>query len=52
MGALVISGPASRLTEEAAASLRQVFFDTARDLMRSLGFKPVDGKAKASEAVK
>lgn len=52
MGALVISGPASRLTEEAAASLRQVFIDTARDLMRSLGFKPADGKTKASEAVK
>lgn len=52
MGALVISGPASRLTEEAAANLRQVFLDTARDLMRSLGFKPADGKAKASEAVK
>ncbi|MDV9033363.1 helix-turn-helix domain-containing protein [Pseudomonas sp. RAC1] len=40
MGALVISGPASRLTEECAESLKQMFFETARDLMRSLGYKP------------
>ncbi|MFJ4346586.1 IclR family transcriptional regulator [Pseudomonas sp. NPDC089401] len=44
MGALVISGPSSRLTEDSAEGLRQLFFDTARDLMRSLGFKPVDAK--------
>ncbi|GLO53712.1 transcriptional regulator [Pseudomonas putida] len=40
MGALVISGPASRLTEEYAESLKLMFFEAARDLMRSLGFKP------------
>lgn len=39
MGALVISGPASRLTEEYAESLKPMFFEAARDLMRSLGFK-------------
>ncbi|MBH3454343.1 helix-turn-helix domain-containing protein [Pseudomonas monteilii] len=42
MGALVISGPASRLTEQYAESLRQMFFEAARDLMRSLGFKPAN----------
>ncbi|WP_425928335.1 IclR family transcriptional regulator [Pseudomonas sp. NyZ201] len=40
VGALVISGPASRLTEESAQNFREVFFETARDLMRSLGHKP------------
>jgi DNA-binding IclR family transcriptional regulator len=49
MGALVISGPASRLTEEAAGSISSIFFDTARDLMRSLGFKPADGMPASSE---
>ena len=44
IGALVISGPASRLTEEYAQTLRQGFFDIAHDLMRSLGFKPADTK--------
>lgn len=44
MGALVLSGPASRLTEESAESIKQLFFETARDLMRSLGFKPADEK--------
>ncbi|MGN8262092.1 IclR family transcriptional regulator [Pseudomonas sp. SMSB3] len=39
MGALVISGPASRLTEEYAESLKSMFFEVAHDLMRSLGFK-------------
>lgn len=42
MGALVISGPASRLTEEAAENHWSLLFDTARDLMRSLGFKPLE----------
>lgn len=45
MGALVISGPASRLTEETAHTLREVFFHTARDLMRSLGCKTDEGAA-------
>jgi DNA-binding IclR family transcriptional regulator len=49
MGALVISGPASRLTEEAADSISAIFFDTARDLMRSLGFKPTDSTPANSE---
>ncbi|UUQ64457.1 helix-turn-helix domain-containing protein [Pseudomonas fuscovaginae UPB0736] len=40
MGALVISGPASRLTEECVDSFKQIFFETALDLMRSLGYKP------------
>lgn len=39
MGALVISGPASRLTEEAAESFKGILFEAARDLMRSLGCK-------------
>lgn len=49
MGALVISGPASRLTEEYALSLRQQFFDTARDLMRSLGYKPADSERVSAD---
>ena len=47
MGALVISGPASRLTEEYAESLKVMFFEAARDLMRSLGFKPASLEAEA-----
>ncbi|WP_426153316.1 IclR family transcriptional regulator [Pseudomonas sp. DC3000-4b1] len=39
MGALVISGPASRLTAESAERFKSLFFETARDLMRSLGYK-------------
>lgn len=42
MGALVISGPASRLTAESAESIKRLFFETARDLMRSLGYKGAD----------
>ncbi|MDR6713467.1 DNA-binding IclR family transcriptional regulator [Pseudomonas hunanensis] len=49
MGALVVSGPASRLTEETADTLKNVFFETARDLMRSLGFKAADNKPAAVE---
>lgn len=45
MGALVVSGPASQLTEESAESIKNLFFETARDLMRSLGFKAADEKA-------
>ncbi|GFM52852.1 transcriptional regulator [Pseudomonas cichorii] len=53
MGALVISGPASRLTQEAAESFRAVFFDAARDLMRSLGCKTASHSgAVESESVK
>ncbi|WP_188035514.1 IclR family transcriptional regulator [Pseudomonas sp. EZ-C24] len=44
MGALVISGPASRLTVDYAESLEPMFFEVAHDLMRSLGYKP-DGSA-------
>ncbi len=40
VGALVISGPASRLTEDRAESLREVFTKAAEELMRSLGGKP------------
>ncbi len=47
MGALVISGPASRLTEEYAESLKLMFFEAARDLMRSLGFKPASLEAES-----
>lgn len=39
MGALVISGPASRLTEESVEGFKDIFFATARELMRSLGLK-------------
>lgn len=44
IGALVISGPASRLTEERAESLKEMFCEAAQDLMRSLGGKVADGK--------
>ncbi|CAM3804520.1 Glycerol operon regulatory protein [Pseudomonas reidholzensis] len=47
MGALVISGPASRLTADTADTLKDVFFDTARELMRSLGFKSAETKPTA-----
>lgn len=47
MGALVISGPVSRLTEEYAESLRDMFFEAARDLMRSLGFKASPAEQQA-----
>ncbi|MHA3737206.1 IclR family transcriptional regulator [Pseudomonas sp. Eth.TT006] len=50
IGALVISGPASRLTEESADAIKDVFFDTARDLMRSLGYKPAETKAQQADA--
>lgn len=44
MGALVISGPSSRLTEDTAETLKDMFFEVASDLMRSLGYKPADAK--------
>ncbi|MCJ7959168.1 MAG: helix-turn-helix domain-containing protein [Pseudomonas sp.] len=50
MGALVISGPASRLTEECADNLKDIFFEAARDLMRSLGLKAADGQTAAMES--
>jgi len=50
MGALVVSGPASRLTEDVAESLRKPLFETARDLMRCLGFKPADEKAAVADS--
>ncbi|WP_207936332.1 helix-turn-helix domain-containing protein [Pseudomonas sp. 51_B] len=49
MGALVISGPASRLTEDYAESLRAMFFEAANDLMRSLGYKPASSEPEAIE---
>ena len=39
VGALMISGPASRLTEERAGILREAFCKAAADLARSLGCK-------------
>lgn len=40
VGALVVSGPASRLTEQRAQSLQGVLYGSAQNLMRSLGYKP------------
>ncbi|AIR90954.1 IclR family transcriptional regulator [Pseudomonas cremoricolorata] len=45
MGALVVSGPASRLTEETAETLRETMLVTARELMRSLGCKGTEVRA-------
>jgi len=39
VGALVLSGPSSRLTPECAEAINDVFLDATRDLMRSLGCK-------------
>ncbi|PVZ20522.1 MULTISPECIES: IclR family transcriptional regulator [unclassified Pseudomonas] len=44
VGALVVSGPAGRLTEERASSFNELFMQIARDLARSLG-----GKAEAGQ---
>lgn len=39
VGALVLSGPSSRLTPGCAEAINDVFLDATRDLMRSLGCK-------------
>lgn len=49
IGALVISGPASRLTEEHAKRLGKAFAEVADDLMRSLGGKSLRGDKQSSE---
>lgn len=43
IGALVLSGPAARLTSDYAKSIRNVFVEVAEDLTRSLGGKSIKG---------
>ncbi|OUM06056.1 transcriptional regulator [Pseudomonas syringae] len=52
VGALVISGPASRLTEEHAQRLGKVFSDVADDLTRSLGGKQHRADPLSKDALK
>ncbi|WP_313430436.1 helix-turn-helix domain-containing protein [Pseudomonas sp.] len=49
VGALVLSGPSSRLTPECAEAFNDIFFDATRDLMRSLGCKAADGLPAAGK---
>ena len=49
IGAIVISGPASRLTEEHARRLGKAFSEVADDLMRSLGGKSLRSDKQSSE---
>ncbi|MFK3797905.1 MULTISPECIES: IclR family transcriptional regulator [unclassified Pseudomonas] len=50
IGALVLSGPATRLTSDYAKSLREVFIEVADDLTRSLGGKTLKDDKGAHHA--
>ncbi|WP_205300381.1 helix-turn-helix domain-containing protein [Pantoea sp. Ap-967] len=50
VGALVLSGPSSRLTPESAEAINDIFHAAARDLMRSLGCKAADGSQLPEKA--
>jgi DNA-binding IclR family transcriptional regulator len=51
LGAIVLSGPAARLTADYAKSIRTVFMEVAEDLTRSLGGKSVRDDKSGNGAV-
>jgi hypothetical protein len=52
IGAIVLSGPATRLTSDYAKSIRNVFVEVAEDLTRSLGGRSIrDEKGAVSTLV-